>query len=485
MMLLAMGLYVAVVLAISVWATRRTRSARDFFVAGGGLGVVTMGIASMAATLSGFAFIGGPGLIYSVGLGAVFIVLPASLTNTMSAWVLGKRLRLLAEVREILTIPDALAARFDSRAVQGMAGVAILAAVIGYTATNVLALGLVLEAVLGLTRTPALWLGALLMLAYSVSGGILAGVYNDVFQGTLMAVASVLIFVLAVKVGGGVSQITQTLAAHDARLVSPWGTLSPMAALSFFFVFGIGTLGQPHVVHKFLMLRDPLKLRWYPLVMTVAMTTTLLLFVIVGLVMKALVVSGQTPALARPDDATPTFLRLFTPAPVAGLVFAAVAAAIMSTVNSFLSVGAAACTRDVPRALGLPVRDELRTGRWWTVVLMLGATLLAQVSTTLVAFLGVFGFGLFASTLTPALALGLNWHGATRTGALASIGVGLVLTLGLEALAFFGGCRLPAGVTPAALALALSLATFVVVSWVTRAEARAELADDIRAVLDA
>ncbi|MEN9509486.1 MAG: hypothetical protein RLZZ621_2049, partial [Gemmatimonadota bacterium] len=219
MMLLAMGLYVAVVLAISIWATRRTRSARDFFVAGGGLGVVTMGMASMAATLSGFAFIGGPGLIYSVGLGAVFIVLPASLTNTMSAWVLGKRLRLLAEVREILTIPDALAARFNSRAVQGMAGVAILAAVIGYTATNVLALGLVLEAVLGLTRTPALWLGALLMLAYSVSGGILAGVYNDVFQGTLMAVASVVIFVLAVKVGGGVSQITETLATHDARLV--------------------------------------------------------------------------------------------------------------------------------------------------------------------------------------------------------------------------------------------------------------------------
>lgn len=484
-MIAAMVLYVVVVLVIGVWAARRTQTARDYFVAGGGLGVVTMGLASMAATLSGFAFIGGPGLIYSVGLGAVFIILPASLTNTMSAWVLGKRLRLLAEVRDVLTIPDALGVRFGSRAVQGGAGIAILVAVIGYTATNVMALGLVLEAVLGLTRTPALWLGALVMVAYSVSGGILAGVYNDVFQGILMATASVLVFLVAMQAGGGVTGIAQTLAAHDARWVSPWGTLSPLAALSFYFVFGLGTLGQPHVVHKFLMLRDPLKLRWYPLVMTVAMTLTLLLFVGVGVVMKALVVSGRSPALLRPDDATPTFLRLFAPAPLAGVVFAAVAAAIMSTVNSFLSVGAAACTRDLPRAFGRPVREELRAGRWWTVLLMLAATGLAQRSTSLVAFLGVFGFGLFASTLAPSLALGLNWSGATRAGALASIATGLVLTLGLEALAFFGGWRLPAGVTPAALALALSFTIFLLVSWLTRPQADDQLAADVRAVLDA
>lgn len=66
--------YFAVVAAIGIWATRKTRTASDFFVAGQGIGLWALAIASMAATLSGFAFIGGPGLVYSVGIGAVFII---------------------------------------------------------------------------------------------------------------------------------------------------------------------------------------------------------------------------------------------------------------------------------------------------------------------------------------------------------------------------------------------------------------------------
>ncbi len=83
--------------AIGIWATRRTHTAADFFVAGQGIGLIALAIAAMAATLSGFAFIGGPGLVYAIGFGAIFIVLPAGLTNTMTAWALGQKMRLLGE----------------------------------------------------------------------------------------------------------------------------------------------------------------------------------------------------------------------------------------------------------------------------------------------------------------------------------------------------------------------------------------------------
>ena len=89
--------YFAIVSGIGVWATRRTRTASDFFIAGQGIGLIALAIAAMAATLSGFAFIGGPGLIYTIGLGAIFIVLPAGMTNTMTAWALATKLRLLGE----------------------------------------------------------------------------------------------------------------------------------------------------------------------------------------------------------------------------------------------------------------------------------------------------------------------------------------------------------------------------------------------------
>ena len=152
-------IYFAIVAAIGIWATRQTKTASDFFVAGQGIGLLALAIAAMAATLSGFAFIGGPGLIYTIGLGAIFIVLPAGLTNTMTAWVLAKKMRLLGEARGLITVPDAIGARYNSRAAQGLSAFAMLVAIIGYMATNILALGLVIDAIFGIGLSWGIWLG--------------------------------------------------------------------------------------------------------------------------------------------------------------------------------------------------------------------------------------------------------------------------------------------------------------------------------------
>jgi Na+/proline symporter len=475
--------YAAIVGAIGIWASRRTRTARDFFLAGGGIGVGTLAIASMAAALSGFTFIGGPGLVYALGLGAVFIILPASLTHTTGAWVLGKRMRLLGEVRGLLTVPDAIGARYRSPLAQGLAGVAILVAIVGYMATNFLALGLVVDAVFGTGLTPGIWIGAVVVLAYSAAGGMLAGVYTDVFQGAVMALASALVFVYAMAAGGGLSGISHTILAADPGFLGPWGKLTPLAALSFFFVFGLGALGQPHVVHKFYMLRDPLRLKWYPVLMTAALMVTLLLYFGVGVAVKAEVTAGALAPLARADDATPQFLLRHTPVLLAGLVFSGVAAAIMSTVNSFLNIGAAVVTHDLPVAVGRRLRRELFWGRLSTVAISVLAAVVAQLSGTLVAFLGIFGWGLFASTLVPALAVGLNWSGATRAGAIASILTGLVTTLGFETAAWFKVYAFPAGVTISGLSLVLSMLAFFGVSFFTRGQAE-DVDSDIRMVLE-
>jgi Na+/proline symporter len=476
--------YLAIVAAIATWATRKTKSASDFFVAGSGVGLFTLAIAKMAATLSGFAFIGGPGLVYTIGIGAVFIILPGAITNAMGAWVLAKKMRLLGEVRGLMTVPDAIGARYRSRTAQGLSAVAILIAVVGYMATNLLALGLVIDAVFQTGLGTGIWIGAAIMLAYSMAGGILAGIYTDVFQGTVMACASFVVFLFALKSGGGMSNISHTIMAADAKYLGPWGEIGPIAAISFFFVFGVGSLGQPHVIHKFYMLRDPRQLKWYPLLMTIALAVTQLLYVGVGVAMKGLVAAGTMAPLAKADQATPQFLLNFTPVLVAGLVFSGVAAAIMATVNSFISVGAAALTHDLPKAFGRPVKNELLVGRITTVVLAVIAAAVAQASGTLVAFLGIFGWGLFGSTIVPSLAIGLNWEGATRAGAIASICTGLGITLFGETLSYFKVYTLPQGVSISGLSLIASLLVFFVGSYLTRAAAPSELDPDIRLVME-
>jgi Na+/proline symporter len=363
--------------------------------------------------------------------------------------------------------------------------VAILVAIVGYMATNALAMGYVLDAIFGVGITWGIWIGIGITLAYSVAGGILAGIYNDVFQGTLMALASALVFLFVLSVNGGMGGVSRAIMPADPAFLGPWGKMTPLAALSFFFVFGMGSLGQPQGVHKYYMLRDPRQLKWYPLLKTLGLVLVLLLYFGVGVGVKALVAGGRMAPLATPDSATPSFLLGFTPRVLAALVFAGVAAATMSAVNSFINIGAAAVTHDLPIAFGRAVANELRWGRVATLVIAVLAALVAQFSGSMVAFLGVFGWGLFGSTLVPALAFGLNWEGATKAGAIASIATGLAVTLLFETLAFFKVYAFPTGVTVSGLSLVLSILVFFAVSWMTRRTAAASLDPDVRLVMEA
>ena len=130
-----------VCLGLGIWALAAARGAARLLGGAPGAGVVVTGLATMAAAFSGFVFLGGPGLTYRMGLSSLFINLSIGFTPTLLAWTLAKRLRLLAEVREVYTIPDAVLARYGSRAASGASAVAILIGTVGYLGTQLLAMG--------------------------------------------------------------------------------------------------------------------------------------------------------------------------------------------------------------------------------------------------------------------------------------------------------------------------------------------------------
>lgn len=484
-------LYFVACAALGVWALRRTRDARDFWAARQRLGVVVTGLATMAAAFSGFVFLGGPGLTYRIGMSSLFINLSIGFTPALLGWVVARRLRLLAEVRQVYTIPDAVRARFGSRAAAGAAAVAILVGTIGYLGAQLLAMGTLLEAILGLRASLGAWslaaavgLGLAVLLFYSVAGGMMAGVYTDVFQGALMMLAAVAVFGYALKAGGGLAAMARSIAASPRfgrEFLEPLGKTPGLTAMGFFLVFGIGVLGQPHMLNKFLMIRDPRGLKWLPMVLGVSQVLCLLIWLGIGLAVPALVARGRLAPLAKPDGASPAFLLGFTPGPLAGLAVAAILAAIMSTADSFMNLGAAALVRDLPRAWGKRVRDELAWGRIATVGVALAAALLAVLYNDLIALLGTFAFGTFGAALAPALAVGLNWQRVTAAAATASIVTGTALSLGLEILGRQQILPRLSGPLPAALALA---ASFTVLLTVTIWTKRPVLDDDVRAVME-
>ena len=103
------GLYMLLCIGIGVWALKRTKSTKDFFVAGRNLGVFVTSIAIFASLISGFAFVGGPGLVYRAGMGSMWMAY---------AGVVGVSAKEMSECQKSLRGPS-LPGRFSSTMTSG------------------------------------------------------------------------------------------------------------------------------------------------------------------------------------------------------------------------------------------------------------------------------------------------------------------------------------------------------------------------------
>ena len=472
--LTSVAIYMVMCIAVGLWAMRRTQSAKDFFMAGRHLGFLVTGVAIFSSTMSGFGFVGGPGLVYALGWSSVWIVITIGFSPAISDFLLGKRLRLFAGYCDSVSLPDVVAARYGDEKVRLLTAIAILLGVLGYLATQILAMATVLQSILQETHVfSEISLAACMVMAvavlvfYCVTGGIIAGVYTDLVQGAVMAVAGALVFLttLAVFDGGPVEAVT-VLMHDDPESVGPWGTLGMIGCLSWYFMFAAGGAGQPHLLTKVMMIKDIRSYRWVPVVNVFGYCMTALLWIGIGLVMRALVVAGKHPELASPDAAAPQFLQNYAHPMLAGVVFAGLFAAIMSTADAFLNIGAAALVHDIPKAMrGRSLERELLWARTGTVILALAAALFALYShyynDRLIALLGAFGWGTFGAALVPAVAIGLNWKRATPLAATVAIAASLIANFGIEVF----DLHIPGGVHGGTVSLLLSMTLFFVISF--------------------
>jgi len=488
--------YLLIVLAIGYWATKKTKSSKDFFIAGKQIGPIALALAAFSATLSGWLFVGAPGLVYTIGTGAMWFTMSTAVAYTILWAVTGKRMRLLVEIRDVMTVSDAIYERFNSRFASVLAGVATLVGVVLYLATQLLAMGVILSYVFGISVTAGVAIGMVITLLYAIGGGMLAGIYTDVFQGTMMAVTSIVIFAIALSVGDGMENITNAIAHSTAlaegglgfKFVGPFGILPPIAIMSFFFLLALGIVGQPHLVHKFFMIKDIKKLRHGAFLTTMPAIIAGLLSFGVGVLIKSQVLTGNLEPLLKADDAITVFLLNYTTPVLTGLAFAGIASAIMSTADSFINIASAAAVRDIPLAFGtkLNEKEELKWGRITALVCgVISVVLAVGLSSEGIALLGASGYGTFAAALAPAIGLGYNWKRATKEGAAASIGLGLTLGIVLEVskslkLAWYLNSLGKLGVNNGVFSLSISVIVFIVVSMLTKQE---KIDKDIDAVM--
>ncbi len=483
---ISVAAYMAMCMGVGLWAMRRTRSTQDFFMASRHLGIIVAGVAVFSSTMSGWGFVGGPGLVYKMGASSFWMVISTSIGLSITFFLLGKRLRVIAEVRQPISLPDAVAARYGTHSTSLLIAIAILLGVMGYLATQILAMATVLQSILA----DVSWVGPLglevcvaissvVLVFYCVTGGIIASVYTDLVQGIIMALAALLVLVTAMgAVDGGLTGMSETILADDPEAMSPWGTLGMIGCLSWYFIFALGACGQPHVITKLMMTRRVEDARHTLPVSVFGYAVAALLWIAMGLAMRALVLQGVHPELANADDAASQFLQHYAHPLLAGIVFAGLLAAIMSTADSFLNIGAAAIVHDIPRAVrGRSLHNELAWARTATIVIAAVAAGFALYSGDLVGLLGAFGWATFAAAIVPTVAIGFNWKRATPLACNIAIAASLLVNFGLKLFEV----ELRYGFHGGAFSLLVSLTLFFVISMISPPE---PIATDIEAAMD-
>ena len=481
--------YMLLCVIIGLWAMKRTKNTHDFFMASRNLGVIVTGVALFSSIMSGFGFVGGPGLIYRMGTSSIWILVTTPIGWALAFFLVAKRIRLLAEQRNAMSLPDIAAARYESRTVRALVAIAVLCGVVAYLATQIKAMAFVLQDIFAKN---GIWghesvvfcvaISCAVLVFYCVTGGIIASVYTDLFQGLMMMVVAVFIFFTAIgHVDGGIGGMMQLIHTDNAESASTWGTLGMLGCLSWFLLFTLGVVGQPHVVTKMMMTRRVEDARASLPITLIGYTITAMLWISIGLLMRALVLNGDHESLLRADDAAAQFLQNYAHPVLAGLAFAGLFAAIMSTADGFLNIGAAAIVHDLPKAFtGRGISRELFWARIATVGLAVLAALFAlQSPIKLIGQLGAFGWGVFASALVPVIGLGLNWRNATKRAATVAITSSLVINAGIVIYQMTGGA-IPYGVAGGVIALLVSTILFISISILSKPD---PLAPDVEAIM--
>ncbi|MFK7978876.1 MAG: hypothetical protein AB8G86_02745 [Saprospiraceae bacterium] len=479
------ALYMLLCIGVGIWALRRTKSTHDFFMAGRDLGIMVTAFAVFSSTLSGFGFVGGPGLVYKLGMSSVWMVVCAVMGYNISFMLLAKRLRLFSELGNSLSLPDVVFLRYGKRSTSFLVALAIVLGVLGYLATQILAMAVVLKDILietdflaNISLEMCVLISCSILVFYSVTGGIVASVYSDLIQGGVMVVAATLVFLTVVYTfDNGFAEISQTIQEHDPEAIGPWGTLGMVGCLSWFFVFGLGSSGQPHVITKMMMYKNVKDAKYILPLSAMGYLFSALLWIGIGLAMRALVIQGVQPELANADAAASQFLQNYAHPVLAGVVFAGLFAAIMSTADAFLNIGTAAIMHDIPKAIGKTINNELFWARMTTALITIFAAVFALYSGDLVAILGAFGWGTFAAAIVPVVVLGFNWKRATPMAANIAVISSLVVNFVIKIFKI----SVPYNIDVGALALTVSLILFIGISL---ASEKPELDPDVEAVMD-
>ena len=434
---IAMVAYMGMVIVIGLLYAKRNQSADQFYLGGRGLGPWVTAMSAEASDMSGWLLMGLPGVAYLTGAGEAVWTAVGLAAGTYLNWKLvSVRLRKYTEISgNAITIPDYFSNRFKDKspALMLIPALIILVFFTTYVATGFVACGKLFNSIFGFDYITMMLISAFVIVLYTVIGGFLAESTTDFIQGILMCISLIVVLIVGLASAGGVSQVLSNLKENDGFLglaqvfdtetkaAASFGPLKIVSTLAW----GPGYFGMPHVLLRFMAIRDAKQLKKSRIVATVWVVISLFAAVCIGLVGASLY-----PELLSAADSETIFIEMSTkllPAVFAGIMMSGIMAATMSTSDSQLLITSSAVSTNLFKGL-IKKNATDKQVMWVSRITIIAVTVIAAIialdKDSSIFGLVSYAWAGFGAAFGPILLFSLFWKRTTRAAAIAGMLVG-------------------------------------------------------------
>ncbi|WP_029149749.1 sodium/proline symporter PutP [Microbacterium indicum] len=434
--LIALGVYLVAMIAIGYYGFRRTKNHDDYMLGGRDLPPAVAALSAGASDMSGWLMMGLPGAIYLSGLIEAWMAIGLTIGAYLNWRLVAPRLRAYTEVaNDSVTVPIFLENRTHDRThlLRIVAGVVILVFFTLYVSSGMVAGGkFFVSSFGGDYLTGMLVIGGVTVL-YSLFGGFLGASYTDFVQGVLMMLALIGVPILAfIAVLNAGDSATAAFESHmTPGQLSFFGddfSFSTVIVIVSALAWGLGYFGQPHIIVRFMALRNAREAKTARRIGMGWMVLSLLGTIVSGFLGIAyLSLNGIELDDVTAETVVLEMAQLLFHPFIAGLVLAAVVAAIMSTISSQLIVSSSALIDDIGIVI-FKKKPSPKAGVWLgrlgVLVISVVAILLSLDQNSSILELVSFAWAGFGAGFGPLILLSLFWRRLTNWGAIAGMVLG-------------------------------------------------------------
>lgn len=434
-------IFISITLGITYWAAKKTRSASDFYTAGGNISGLQNGLAIAGDYMSAASFLGISGLVFASGFDGLIYSIGFLVGWPVILFLLAERLRNLGKY----TFADAVSFRLQPIPIRSLAACGTLAVVILYLIAQMVGAGKLIQILFGLPYSVAVFIVGLLMICYVTFGGMLATTWVQtikaillLFGATFLALAVLNQFEFSFN-----ALFTEAISSHrlGEAIMSPGGLISdPVSAISLGLALMFGTAGLPHILMRFFTVKDAKQARSSVFFATSFIGYFYILTFVIGF--GAIVMLTNNPSfldgagniLGGNNMAAVHLSKAVGGDVFLGFISAVAFATILAVVSGLTLAGASAISHDLYASLfchgKAQEKREVMVSRISTVMLGVVAILLGiTFEKQNVAYMVGLAFAIAASVNFPILFFSMYWSRLTTRGAFIGGAAGLLTAI--------------------------------------------------------